>query len=143
MPRFAWLCTGLALWLAACSPVIPSKTIQLTDTIAFTAADALLVTAVVGAMYVVVDPLAPNWEVRHTKLDDTRYRIEMRKKRITTGGDGEAIDLFHRHADDISAQARSPSYTILSWNEGVESEFPIARRWARGEIQLQAPGAIP
>jgi len=84
-----------------------------------------------------------NWDIKHTKVDDTRYRIEMRKNLISTGGDGEAIDLFHRYAGEISAQALWPAYTILSWNEGVESEFPIARRWARGEIELVAPTAIP
>ena len=141
MSRFACFIASLTLCLPGCSTV--EETVPLTETISFTAADALLVVAVIGTIYLVVDPLAPNWDIKHTKVDDTRYRIEMRKKRITTGGDGEAIDLFHRHADEISAQAHSPTYTILSWNEGVESTFPIARRWARGEIELTAPTAIP
>jgi hypothetical protein len=99
-------------------------------------------TAVIGVAYVVIDPLAPNWEIHETKLSDTRYLIDMRKKRVTTGGDGESIDLFHRQAGQIAAGAKAPGYTILSWNEGVESVFPIARRWSRGVIEVNPPSAI-
>jgi hypothetical protein len=98
----------------------------------------VLVAAAIGIAYVVIDPLAPNWEIRETKLSDTRFRIDMRKKRITTGGDGESIDLFHRQAEQIAAQLESPGYTIMSWNEGVESDFLIARRWSRGVIEVVA-----
>jgi hypothetical protein len=136
--HIAPLTVGIAALLAGCSPIIPSRTIELTEAATFTAADALMVVAVAGAVYYVVDPLAPNWEIRETKLSATRYRIEMRKKRITTGGDGESIELFHRHAETITAQAKAPGYTILSWTEGVESEFPIARRWTRGVIELES-----
>ena len=66
----------------------------------------------------------------------------MRKKRITTGGDGESIDLFHRQAEQIAVQLKAPGYTIMSWNEGVESVFPIARRWSRGEIEVKAPAKV-
>lgn len=140
-------CATLCALLAGCatsssSPIIPDKTIYLTSTISFTAADALMVAAALGVAYLVVDPLAPNWEIHETKLSDTRYRIDMRKKRITTGGDGESIDLFHRQAEQIAAQLNAPSYTIMSWNEGVESEFPIARRWSRGEIEVTAPAKV-
>jgi hypothetical protein len=134
----ATISLGIAALLVGCSPIIPNQTIELTEAATFTAADALMVAAVAGAVYYVVDPLAPNWEIRETKLSATRYRIEMRKKRITTGGDGESVHLFHRQAEKITEQAKAPGYTILSWNEGVESEFPIARRWSRGVIELES-----
>ena len=135
-------CLALTSLLAGCNPIIPDETINLTATTAFTLADALMWTAVIGVAYVVIDPLAPNWEIHETKLSDTRYLIDMRKKRITTGGDGESIDLFHRQAGQIAAGAKAPGYTILSWNEGVESVFPIARRWSRGVIEVNPPSAI-
>ncbi|MEO8630643.1 MAG: hypothetical protein ABI612_21475 [Betaproteobacteria bacterium] len=137
MKRTVLVSIGLTLALTACSPLIPTKTVQVTDTMSFTTAEIVMVAAVVGIAYLVIDPLAPNWAIQETKLDETRYRIEMRKKRITTGGDGEAGNLFHRHADEIAMSVRSRGYTILSWNEGVQSDFPIAQRWARGEIQVQ------
>jgi hypothetical protein len=131
---------ALPCLLAACSsPIIPDETIQLTSTMSFTAADVVMTGAVVGLAYLIIDPLAPNWDVRETKLSDTRYRIDMRKKRITTGGDGESIDLFHRQAEQLAATAKATGYSILSWNEGVDSDFPIARRWSRGVIELTGP----
>ena len=133
---------ALCCLLAGCNPVIPDHTIHLTSTISFALADALMVAAVVGVAYVVIDPLAPNWEIHETKLSDTRFRIDMVKKRVTTGGDGESIDLFHRHAEHIATQVEASGYTIMSWNEGVDSEFPIARRWSRGEIEVQLPSKV-
>ena len=143
MKRTALVSIGLTVTLAGCTPLIPTKTVEVTDTLSFTSAEIVMVAAVAGIAYLVIDPLAPNWAIQETKLNETRYRIEMRKKRITTGGDGEAGDLFHRHADEIAMAVRSPGYTILSWNEGVQSDFPIAQRWARGEIQVQpAPATV-
>ena len=72
-------CIALTSLLAGCNPIIPDKTINLTATTAFTLADALMWTAVIGVAYVVIDPLAPNWEIHETKLSDTRYLIDMRK----------------------------------------------------------------
>jgi len=135
-------CITLLCLLAGCSPVIPDETVEATATMSYTAAEVAMVVAVVAVTYLIVDPLAPNWEIHETKLSDTRYRIEMRKKRITTGGDGESIDLFHRQAEQIAAQAKAPGYSIMSWNEGVESKFAIARRWSRGVIELNAPARV-
>ena len=133
---------ALSCLLAGCNPIIPDETVHLTSTISWPLSDVLMTVAAVGVLYIVVDPLAPNWEIHETKLSDTSYRIDLRKKRITTGGDGESIDLFHRQAEHIAAQAKAPGYIILSWNEGVDSEFPIARRWSRGVIELKAPATV-
>ena len=128
---------ALTALLAGCNPVIPSGTVHLTETLSYTYAQILGTAIVIGAIYVVVDPLAPNWEIKETKLDDTHYRIDMRMKRVATGGVGESMDLFHRQADAIAIQNHSPGYTIVSFNEGIESTFPIARRWSRGVIEVQ------
>jgi hypothetical protein len=134
---------ALCCLLAGCNtPIIPDQTVRLTSTMSFALADVAMVAAVVGVAYLVIDPLAPNWEIHETKLSDTRYRISMVKKRVTTGGDGESIDLFHRQAEHIAAQVEASGYTIMSWNEGVDSEFPIARRWSRGEIEIQFPAKV-
>jgi hypothetical protein len=136
---------SLILLLAGCGddPIIPSKTIQVTASLSYTYAQVLAAVVVIGVAYYVIDPLAPNWEIKATKLDDTRYRIDMRKKRVTTGGDGESIYLFHQQADQLAAQAHSPGYTILAYTEGVESVFPIARRWSQGVVELRpAPAKV-
>ena len=137
MNRSVVLSAALSVLLAGCDPIIPSQTIHVTETLSYSYAQVIAAAAVIGVTYYVVDPLAPNWAIEQTKVDEKRYRIEMRKKRVTTGGDGESIDLFHRQAEQIVAEMGSPGYTILAWNEGVESVFPIARRWSRGVIQLE------
>ena len=133
--------SSLTLLLAGCDPIIPAETIHVTESLSFSYAQVLAAAALIGVAYYVVDPLAPNWEIKETKLDDTRYRIDMRKKRVTTGGDGESLELFHRHADKITTEMGARGYAIVTWTEGVESEFPIARRWSRGVIEVQ-PGAV-
>jgi hypothetical protein len=137
MRRSIVLSAALTALLAGCDPVVPSQTVHLTETISYTYAQILGAAIVIGAIYIVVDPLAPNWEIKETRLDQTRYRIDMRMKRVATGGVGESMDLFQRQADAIAIQTHSPGYTIVSFNEGIESTFPIARRWSRGVIEVQ------
>ena len=92
--------------------------------------------AAVVAWYV-VDPLAPNWEVKEAKLADNRWRLDMRMKRWTTGGDGEAVELLHRQAERLAQLQGYSTYRVLSWNEGIQSDMPIAQRWARGVVLLE------
>lgn len=137
MRRSLTLSASLTVLLSGCDPIIPAETIHVTETLSFTYAQVIAAAAIIAVTYYVVDPLAPNWEIKETKLDDTRYRIDMKKKRVTTGGDGESLELFHRQADKITTEMRAHGYQIVTWTEGVESEFPIAHRWSRGVIELK------
>jgi hypothetical protein len=130
------LCMACGL-LGACTPIIPDKTVELTVTQSYAYADVLAVAAVAAAAWVIVDPLAPNWEVAEGRVSDNQWRIAMRKKNFTTGGDGEAIELLHRHAAQLAEKQGYRSYRILTWTEGVQSDVPFAHRWARGEIELR------
>jgi hypothetical protein len=130
------------LALGGCSssptnPVIADKSVYLTTTMSFTYAELIAAALVVGATWYVVDPLAPNWEVKETKLADNRFRLEMRKKNFTTGADGEAIDLLHRHASKLAEVQGYKRYLIMAWNEGIQSDVPFAHRWARGTVELR------
>jgi hypothetical protein len=132
------------LALAGCnstptSPVIPDETIYLTNTFAITYAELLGTAALVGVTYLIVDPLAPNWEVTQTKLADNRWRINMRKKDFTTGGDGEAVELLRRHAEELAETQGYRRYQVMAWTEGVQSDVPFAHRWGRGEVELREP----
>ena len=122
---------------SACSPIIPDKTIELTATQSISYANALGIVAVATVAYLVVDPLAPNWEVVEAKVADNRWRLALRKKNFTTGGDGEAILLLHRHAERLAESNGYRRYQILQWQEGVQSDMPLAHRWARGEVELR------
>jgi hypothetical protein len=132
---------SIAAALSGCNPIIPTGTIHVTESLSYTYAQVLVAAVVIGTAYYIVDPLAPNWKIEATRLDDTRFRIAMRKKSVTTGGDGESVELFHRQAEQLAAEAHSPDYTILSLTEGIDSDFPIAHRWARGVVEIH-PGPV-
>jgi hypothetical protein len=123
--------------LGACSPIIPDEAIELTATQSYSYADVLGVAAIAVVTWVVVDPLAPNWEVKEGRTADNRWRIAMRKKNFTTGGDGEAVELLHRHAARLAETQGYRRYQIVTFTEGVQSDVPFAHRWARGEIELK------
>jgi hypothetical protein len=64
-------------------------------------------------------------------------RISLRKKRFTSGGDGEAAQLFARRAEKLARDGGYAVYTVLEYNEGIESTLPVAQRVAQGVIELK------
>jgi hypothetical protein len=114
-------------------PLIPNETIVLSKSLTIPAE-----TIALGAViYYVVDPLSPNWQIEETRVGDNRFRIALRKKRFTTGGDGEATQIFYRRAEQIVRENGFAAYTVLEFGEGVESTVPIAQRVAQGMIQVK------
>jgi len=126
--------------LQGCSALhLPDTPVMLTSDYQ-PAVESLVVAAAIGAVaYYVIDPMAPNWEVKTARLDTARVEISLRKKRFSTGGDGEAIALFKRHAGDLAARNGAGGYVLLSYTEGIDSETAGARRVARGVVQLRSP----
>lgn len=104
--------------------------------------DTVVAGVIIGAAaWTIVDPRAPNWAIDAERLDNARVQIHLRKKRFSTGGDGEALTLFRRHAEDIAQRDGAEGYDILSYSDEIESETTYARRVARGVIRLRpAPG---
>jgi hypothetical protein len=104
--------------------------------------DAVVAGAVLGtAAWLIVDPTAPNWEIGAQRLDSTRVEIQLRKKRFSVGGDGEALALFRRHAKEIADKNGAEGYVIMSYSDEIESETTYARRVSRGVIRLLPPPA--
>jgi len=91
------------------------------------------------AAYYVIDPLAPNWQVQESPLAPDRFRIVLRKKRFTTGGDGEAGQVFRRRAEALVRERGYTSYEVLELAEGIESNVPIAQRVTTGVVRLHRP----
>lgn len=86
--------------------------------------------------YAIYDPLAPNWQITATPLDENRVRFDMRMKALTTGGEGEARLVFLRNARTMAEEGRRAGFEVLRFEEGIESTRPFARRFASGEIHL-------
>jgi hypothetical protein len=87
-------------------------------------------------LFVIIDPLAPNWEIGQSKIDADRYRIALKKKRFTTGGDGEALQVFRRRAAEIAREQGAGDYRLVEYTEGIESNVLIAQRVAQGVIEI-------
>ncbi len=98
-----------------------------------TVANALLV---IGAIYLVYDPLAPNWEIEESRLNEDTYRFSLKMKRYHTGGAGESIQILKRRAGKLQYEQGFAGYQILEYTEGIDSQTIGARRMAEGTIKL-------
>ena len=112
--------------------LIPDKTVNVSPSVTPTV-EGLVAGAIV---LIVLDPLAPNWKIEQARLDPEHFQIALTKKRFTTGGDGEAYQIFQRRAAQIARENGAPGYRVLEFTEGVDSETLIARRVARGVVQI-------
>lgn len=94
------------------------------------------IAATVAAMYAVIDPLAPNWQIEETRLSENRYLLRMTKRRFTTGGDGEAAPILFRRVEQISQLRGGAQCRIVEYSEGIESSMPFAQRVVRGLVEV-------
>jgi len=133
--------TGLLFLVAlgGCNgyPLVAPRDVAVTPTHTYTYEQVLAIAAVAAATYWYVDPLAPNWEVNEFEVDNDKFRITLRKKRMSTGGDGEAVELFNRHAERIAELRGYEKFVVLSYSERIESDTLGARRMARGTIRIE------
>ena len=135
----------LALGLSACgsSPLIPDKTLTLTSDYSISLG-RLVSTGVAGLLiYLVYDPLAPNWEIEEAHLSEDTYRFDMRMKRYHTGGAGESLQILKRRAAYLQRERGYGGYELLEYTEGIDSQTLGARRVAEGTIRLILPPAKP
>ena len=128
--------TGCSSTGSTASPLIPDKAIQLTAKTSVSLS-TLATAAVVGAaIYLVYDPLAPNWEIEESRLNEDTYRFSLKMKRDHTGGAGESIQALKRRASQIQYEQGFGGYQILEYTEGIDSQTIGARRMAEGVIKL-------
>jgi hypothetical protein len=133
---------ALAVVLAACggSPIVPDKNITILPTFQ-PSVEAVILGAFAGiALWKILDPAAPNWNVEVTPLDASRVEVDMKMKRFTTGGSGEAYGVMQRSMRALMEDYGFTDFTVLSWSEGIESETFGARRTARAVVQLKRAG---
>ncbi len=129
------------IFLAGCStdpskPIIPDKAIQLTAKTSLKLSTLATGLVVAAAIYMVYDPLAPNWEIEESKLNDDTYRFSLKMKRYHTGGSGESIQILKRRASQLQYEQGFANYQILEYTEGIDSQTIGARRMAEGTIKL-------
>ncbi|NJA89142.1 hypothetical protein HCX48_07890 [Rhodocyclus tenuis] len=118
------------------TPLLPNAQVQVTPSTALTFEQVANAAAVAGIVYVVYDPLAPNWTIREQALDAQNYVLSLRAKSFRIGGDGEAAQIFRRRAQLLQREKAYSGYRILDYAEGIESSTPFTHRTAEGIIQL-------
>lgn len=118
------------------SPLIPNKSVQLTAGHSVSLSTLATGAVIVGAVYLVYDPLAPNWEIEETRLNEDTYRFSLKMKRFHTGGSGESMQIFKRRAGQLQAEQGFGAYQIVDYSEGIDSQTLGARRMAEGTIRL-------
>ena len=114
------------------STLIPSQTLNISNALRIPAESFVAG----GLLFIVIDPLAPNWHIEQIRLGDNRFRIAMRKKRFTTGGDGEAVPAFYRRAEQIARELGAEHYRVIEFSEGIDSVVPVAQRVAQGVVEI-------
>lgn len=124
-------------------PVVPDGVVQLTTHNAYSLETLVVGAVAIGAIYVVYDPLAPNWAVEEKALNTDTYYLSMRAKSFRTGGDGEAMMILKRRALKLQREKGFAAYRILDYSEGIESSTPFSHRFSEGTIQLVSAETAP
>ncbi|MGE5467354.1 MAG: hypothetical protein ACM3Y9_08020 [Ignavibacteria bacterium] len=143
------LLTGLTAGLSGCmllsSPTgtmprsgafVPDTTVNVTSTLAVKLEKLVYWGAYAGVAYLILDPLAPNWDIEQAEFPADQYHLSLHMKRYYNGGAGEARDVFHRRAKDIAREHGFDGYQVMQYTEGLESSVLGPQRNAQGVIRL-------
>lgn len=87
-------------------------------------------------LYIIYDPLAPNWTIKESPMGNDTYHYSLRAKSFRTGGDGEALRILKRRVSQLQHEKGFTSYQILDYSEGIESSTPLTHRFSEGTVQL-------
>ena len=119
------------------SPVlIPNRELVVSKSLAI---PAEVLALAVNAL-VVLDPLAPNWRIEQIELGAHRYAFALKRKRFTSGGDGEVTQIFRRRLESLAKEKGYAGYEVVAFTEGIDSSFPIvAQRVSHGVVQFARP----
>lgn len=125
---------------SASSTFIPDAVVKISPTISYTVEEIFLAAGAAAILYVVYDPLAPNWRIEEQRLDDDTYAFSLQAKSFRIGGDGEGMQVLKRRAQYLQRERGYAGYRILSYYEGIDSGTPFTKRVGEGTIQLVREG---
>jgi hypothetical protein len=89
-----------------------------------------------GLAYLIYDPIAPNWEIETIRVSEDIFTLQLTMKRFHNGGEGEAQYVFQRNVERLADAAGYDGYTILRYEEGIDSSTLGSRRFGKGRIRL-------
>jgi hypothetical protein len=129
-------CTTTDYTIPNSGTIIPSGNVNISPTVSYTLEQIAMALAAGLVLNAVYQPMAPNWSIEEAILDDNTYYLRLQAKRFRIGGDGEAMMVLKRRARQLQYERGYAGYRILDYNEGVESNTPIAQRYSEGIVQL-------
>ncbi|HSD38244.1 MAG TPA: hypothetical protein VLC92_12095 [Rhodocyclaceae bacterium] len=122
---------------------LPEGSFHLSSSYSVTYADAMLVAGALVLIYLVVDPLAPNWEIVEKRWPDGRLQYSLRMKNFHTGGDGEARLVLARRAAEYAREAGMAGYEIRAYSESIDSRLWLPHRTAEAVVAMLPPAVPP
>lgn len=122
---------------------LPEGSLNITTKYAVTYADVILVAGLLALTYVIVDPLAPNWDILEIRLPDGRVQYKLRMQPLRAGGDGEARQVMVRRAAELAREQGMGGFQVRSYSESLESRLWLPHRTAEAEVMLLPPVAAP
>ena len=117
-------------------PILPDTALNLTKSVQIPLEKMVNWGLYAGAAWLILDPLAPNWEIEQASFPERHYHLSLKMKRVYAGGAGEARVVFHQRAKDLMRQNGFDTYAVVEYSEGLESSILGSQRVARGVIQL-------
>jgi hypothetical protein len=120
--------------------IIPNTTFKLSPSASIALEKLVGWGAYVGVAYLILDPLAPNWQIEEAPLGDNHVHFSLKMKRFYSGGAGEARALFHRRAKELMRLNGFDGYQVLEYSEGLDSSMLGSQRTAEGVVLLTKKG---
>jgi hypothetical protein len=129
--------TALSGQFPAQGTIIPDTSVALSPTMSAISLEKMVSWgAYIGVAYLILDPLAPNWETEVAPFPENHYHISMKMKRVYSGGAGESRAAFHQRAKELMRQGGFNSYQVVEYSEGMESSVLGSQRVGTGVVQL-------
>jgi hypothetical protein len=116
--------------------LIPDYTLKVSPSISIALEKIVIWGTLAGAAYLVLDPLAPNWDIEETPLSADHIHFSLKMKRYSAGGAGEAQAVFNRRAKELMRLNNFEDYKVLEYQEGLDSSVLGSQRTAVGVVQL-------
>ena len=117
-------------------PLIPDTVVNLGPSVSYPLEKLVYWGIYVGAAWLILDPLAPNWDIQEARLPENHVHFSMSMKRYYTGGAGEARVVFNRRAKALMREGGFGGYEIVEYSEGLDSSVLGSQRKAEGVIRL-------
>jgi hypothetical protein len=135
-----------AVVLAACSTteksipnsgyLLPNATLKVSPSISIALEKVVIWGTLAGAAYLVLDPLAPNWQIEEAPLGDHHVHFSLKMKRYYAGGAGEARAVFNRRAKELMRLNEFDDFQVVEYSESLDSSVIGSQRKAEGVIAL-------